>query len=768
MSPSPAFVLPDTIASLGPIVFEFSPSARAGAAAILAAPPEVRFARLLREQESESTLLAARTILDAFLRPAAPPDDAGRAGEAGDAYKAADADEAHDADAIDDAETDDADAIAARVARLRDGLAAEIAGLAGTEDDVRHAVLRQRAPLALLGGCWLGTLSQPATQPSTIVNRLLADHFRARGEGALESSVHSVRRRALETIGVRLPDVEAVDFLSKADARPLTALQASFYLALSHLPASFLPEVVGVHYVFHALGVDDLLTATPARLAEGTLRASLAEYLELTRAAEDGLALRRRLAAAIEPTLTLERQHVAMLGELASWRGALSLDARVAEIVRRHGPFAGRQHRSVRIGGRLLSDALADAQRHVGDFMREFRASHALRPLPDGDCRFLRAIRFGGPMFGVFDEREAAILRTWAQAVGAGEPADVEISPCRVGDDAARRLGDAIAAAEPADVAFAEPAPLDDRALLHRLIHIERFPSTLPLARRLAARTFDEAEILFEHGAGGRYTDASYFYYSADALYARVDAIYWDKLVDPWQPLAEIPDRDAVLFGQKMSALGNLIDGAWAQRIGNRGRDRRRSDAMLFAIYADEMGRGDLRKNHITLIHQVLGSMAVRLPHIRDAAFLEQDELPDTTYGFAIHQLAMSLFPDSFYNEILGYNLAIEMYGLGELRMHEMQKLRRHGFDISYEEAHLSIDNVSAGHAKQSADIVVAYLDDLGRGLGDEAVQREWRRIWRGYASFASFIERGLVKRVSSAAAAGAAAAPPQPADLLI
>ena len=76
----------------------------------------------------------------------------------------------------------------------------------------------------------------------------------------------------------------------------------------------------------------------------------------------------------------------------------------------------------------------------------------------------------------------------------------------------------------------------------------------------------------------------------------------------------------------------------------------------------------------------------------------------------------MALFPDMYYNEILGYNLAIEMFGLGELRLHEIQKLGHYGFDDCYERAHLTIDNISAGHSRQAADIIVSYLDEVRRG----------------------------------------------------
>jgi H2-forming N5,N10-methylenetetrahydromethanopterin dehydrogenase-like enzyme len=102
----------------------------------------------------------------------------------------------------------------------------------------------------------------------------------------------------------------------------------------------------------------------------------------------------------------------------------------------------------------------------------------------------------------------------------------------------------------------------------------------------------------------------------------------------------------------------------------------------------------------------------------------------------------MALFPDKYFNEILGYNLAIEMFGLGEVRLHELQKLRHYGFDDCYEQAHLTIDNLSAGHSRQAVDIIVSYLDEVRRTLGDAAVQREWRRVWRGYASFAYFVEQ--------------------------
>jgi Iron-containing redox enzyme len=731
------FEPPDTIAALPRRGFEFSAQASEEADAIIAQDPAALFQRLLRDQESEAVHLVARRVLDAFLRD----HTASQSGPLSP-----------------DSSADD---IAAHVGAARDELATTVGMLRNAQPETRDVVLRQRAPLAMLGGCWLDVLSQPATQPSVIVNRLFAQHYVMRGEGNPRRSLHHTRRRQLEEAGIYLPEIGAADFLARAGARPLTALHGSCYLSLSRLPANFLPELIGVHYAVLALGVDDQLAGVPSLLPEPQLRDVLAEYLKLTAPAE-----RERLHTGLRLALDLEREHVAMLAELAEWQQSLSLESKVAAIVARHAPYAGSHHSQVRVGGRLLTETFRtetfrtetfrEPSLDIGGFLAEFReAPHLRRRTGDGrtgddPCRFIKAIKFGGPMFGIFDEHEAAIFQAWVETVQAGERPDIVITPDTVGDARAHERAAMLTAAAPADVVIAGPGTPDDRELFYRLVNIENYQNIRPLAADRAERLFEQAEILFAHGADGRYTDASYFDYTPDALYERADRVYWEKLMEPYQPLKEIPSRDEVIFLQTTYALGALVDAAWIHRVANLGRYERTCDGALFSIYADEVGHGDLRKNHITLIHRALHSMDIQLPHIREAAFMEQADLPDHLYGFSLHQLCMALFPDKYFNEILGYNLAIEMFGLGELRLHEIQKLRHYDLDDCYEQAHLTIDNLSAGHSRQAADIIVSYLDDVRCALGDAAVQREWRRVWRGYASLAHFVEHALLRRLAA------------------
>jgi hypothetical protein len=738
--PNPLCPLPDRTVALPALGFEISPAGLAEADRLRTLPPAELFHRLLRDQESDAVVLSCRRLIEAFVTSTEQPAPR-------------------------------LEQLPAALAAARAELAGVLGRLAGYPDPVRRLVLRERAPLSLLAGCWLDMASQPATQPSVLVNQLYAQYFAQRGGGIAARSQQDQRRRRLAAQDITLPDLGAHDFLSRAEARPLTAWQACWYLALSRLPANFLPEVAGVQYAFTSLGVDDALLGTEPLLEQQALEDLRAEFA--ARTADPASA--GRFSRAVQLTILLERQHVEMLTELADWHEGLPLESRVAEIIRRHAPMAGRQHGRVRVGGTLLAEAFPDPGLDVAAFLEQFRESPYLRG-SDGLSPFTTAMKFGGPMFGIFDEAEAAVFREWVAASQRGERPQVTVLTNQVGEGQALRWARAFRQSEPRDIRVADPVAADVRELFHRLVNIENFPNTLVLAREQVQGNLLAAEVLFEHGAGGRYTDASWFDYSPQALYERGERVYWDKLVDPYQPLVEIPDRDEVIFTQSTYALGYLIDGAWLHKLGNTGHFERESDRMLFAIYADEMGHGDLVKNHITLTHRVLHSLGIDLPHIRTGEFREQADLPDDLYGFSLHQLSLCLLPDTFYNEILGYNYAIEMFGSGELRLHEMQKLRQHGFDDCYEQAHLAIDNFSAGHTRQAADIIVSYLDGVRRTAGADVVQQEWRRIWRGYASFALFVEHALLKRVNSGTtttttttAQQPASAEPDPlADLLI
>lgn len=238
---------------------------------------------------------------------------------------------------------------------------------------------------------------------------------------------------------MHLPVPGAPEFARRSQARPLTLLHAAFRLALTRLPGPFLPEVVGAHYAMTALGADALLLGADDPGAEARARTVLADYLALTEHAPTGARDRQRLGAAVALVLRLEREHAELLGELADWHEALDPDARVARILLRHTPYptepgpAGpeRTPRPGRLDVTRLPEWLDDENRELADFTEAFRRSLSTRPAPEA------VTDFGGPLFGLLDEDEAALFARWGESVVAGGPATLAFHPNSTGDAAA-------------------------------------------------------------------------------------------------------------------------------------------------------------------------------------------------------------------------------------------------------------------------------------------------------------------------------------------
>lgn len=731
----------------------FSSGTEARAQAILARPPREIMHRLIVDQESEATLYAGLQLVDARLRQTPAMLQSLRSTVV---------------------DRDGRFAMAPLLAELKHRsvrLHRRVLEAIGTDPRLRRRVLTERAAIALTAGCWLDAISQPATQPDRAVNVLFGQHFRWLGQGTIEKSALESRRRALSDADVRLPSFMDESFAASADLSDSTALFVAFHVGLSRLAANAFPEIVGVHVAYHGLGIDDALLGQTPCIAGHDLVAAVEAFVDGLAHAPDRSARIDRFLGAVALMIEMEERHVGILVELATRSAGQSLDARVGELIERHAAMAGKHHDAVLIARRPMNDYFAGDVPDLAGFMEAFRRSGRVRMDGNGSCRFLDALKFGGPMFGIFSEDEARLLRDWVESLPDTLDKPLDLDSHRPHDPLAVADLDLIRSTRPTRAIVDDSPAMDEREMFHRLVNIENFPNTLGQARALVERNLGEARQLFVHGDKGRYTDGRWFAYSAEALLTRVEGVYETKLLGPYRRLIDIPDREEVIFEQKTFALGNLIDGSWSWRTGNVGRYDSRTDAALFAIHADEMGLGDHRKNHITLIHEVLDSMGIRLPHIADPAFRDQLELPDTVYPFAINQLALALFADSRFPEIVGYNLGIEMFGLGEMRMHEIQKLRRHGFSTIYEEVHLSIDNVSSGHARQSLEIVTEYLGRIRRTCGEAAMQAQWERIWNGYCVFARFIEAGRIPIVpveSAASPARATAAEPDAVTELV
>ncbi|UGX94277.1 LodA/GoxA family CTQ-dependent oxidase [Bradyrhizobium barranii subsp. barranii] len=289
----------------------------------------------------------------------------------------------------------------------------------------------------------------------------------------------------------------------------------------------------------------------------------------------------------------------------------------------------------------------------------------------------------------------------------------------------------------------------------HILTNIEQHPEFLPKAKQIARQFF----------AGADYSEDNYskFEYSPDALDDRFKTIY-DAFVDKMNDRSRMDtgliqwpivvrydgDREitkditfdvkpfsdrAIKERIRQRAPFNLVDGAWLQRIQAAGPvDEIRSH--LFAIWDDEAGNGRAEQNHCNVYDTLLRSVNVYMPPITARKFVEQGLL-DSAFVQPVFQLAVSLFPDEFFPELLGMTLYLEWEATPTLTP-TVRSFKERGIDPHFYSLHVAIDNITAGHGFMAKEAVKMYLQKVEDESGGEGVRQAWSRIWSGYVTWAT------------------------------
>ncbi|MDB6141315.1 MAG: hypothetical protein JWP80_359 [Pseudomonas sp.] len=167
------------------------------------------------------------------------------------------------------------------------------------------------------------------------------------------------------------------------------------------------------------------------------------------------------------------------------------------------------------------------------------------------------------------------------------------------------------------------------------------------------------------------------------------------------------------LYFLQCVAPTKLVDGAWLYGVAAYWRDYRYDG--LLTTYLEELGDGDPAQNHVAIYQRLLAEQGCEGDFDWQDAHFHQGAI----------QLALGQSARTFTPEILGYNLGYEQLPLHLLICaYELKEL---GIDPCYFSLHVTIDNVSSGHARRA---VQALLELMPRGI-DAADY--WRRIQRGY-----------------------------------
>ena len=271
-------------------------------------------------------------------------------------------------------------------------------------------------------------------------------------------------------------------------------------------------------------------------------------------------------------------------------------------------------------------------------------------------------------------------------------------------------------------------AELSRRELYYYLINVDLFPDVLKVASHNVKQWL---------ALSGLFNPLPFKQYSHQQFDAFIDTLYQTE-VERYQPLQGTPkiSKAAYIWGIEQIAPMILIDGCWLQQslmLKNVNAD---ICDILFSIYCDEVGNGQLQKNHCTIFQQLLDTLSISVPPVHSAEFSKHSRFIDSAFDLPVYMLALSAHSAKFLPELLGLNMAIELSGLGKDYKRLVDEWNYWGIDSTIADIHISIDNYATGHTLLAKKAIQLYMDDILKCTADvDILNEQWRRIYTGYAS---------------------------------
>ncbi|KAH6603402.1 hypothetical protein Trco_008177 [Trichoderma cornu-damae] len=289
------------------------------------------------------------------------------------------------------------------------------------------------------------------------------------------------------------------------------------------------------------------------------------------------------------------------------------------------------------------------------------------------------------------------------------------------------------------------------KEMYHKVQNLEEFPEVLPAAKEMLLE-------LLEHGLSmARFKPPT----RSILDLKEYDPVALDKFLEAErQDVSDefesyVRKREAgsprELFNTKADAIQwlkrlaplNLIDGAWLCRVHKITTPfaLREVTKNAWQVFSEELGDGDMEKNHVLIYRDLLREHGVDLPASDSLDFIQDSHglNDEQVWRSSIGQLLISLFPNEFLPEILGLNLHFE--ALAPTGLKASKEFPEVGISAYYFALHISIDNADSGHSGMALANIVAFMD-LMRKTGLMDCGQAWKRIQAGYLLSQSLDEK--------------------------
>ena len=280
------------------------------------------------------------------------------------------------------------------------------------------------------------------------------------------------------------------------------------------------------------------------------------------------------------------------------------------------------------------------------------------------------------------------------------------------------------------------------KELYFKLQNLEQYPDILPQARDMLISLF--SEVLLMASKEPELNILSVKQYSQGGL-AKFQRDKDRKLMQEWEQYLDrrasggpremfVGVKEAQWWLTQCSPV-KYVDGAWLGHVNKITTPfaLRRVVKDIWQVLSEELGDGDLEKNHVYIYSELMKVINPGLPAGDTADFIHpRYQLNEpAVWKAAVAQLLISLFPHQFLPEILGFNMHYEAISLETLVV--SKELKELKIDPYYFLLHISIDNADSGHTAMAMEAVVKYLELIQTWNGDLAMQQAWKRVQVGY-----------------------------------
>ena len=282
------------------------------------------------------------------------------------------------------------------------------------------------------------------------------------------------------------------------------------------------------------------------------------------------------------------------------------------------------------------------------------------------------------------------------------------------------------------------------RDMFFRLQHLEDHTDVLEPAREELLAMFSRGISLGVNQPQG--TIFSVKHYDEKSVWDFLEEEH-DKVLTEWESYLERrkhgqgPELCGTVEAAKewlvQQAPVKFVDGAWlahTNKITSPFALRGITKA-AWQILSEELGDGDLSKHHVHLYRKLLEDIGCPLPDGHSADFIKPSLWNgvdnDGAWEAAVGQLLISLFPNEFLPEILGFNMHYELVTLDTMRA--TYELKALGINPYYFLIHIAIDNADSGHTAMATHTVTRYLNKVRATEGEAALEQAWKRVQIGY-----------------------------------